>query len=339
MTLTRPLVSVVAANFNGARFLAAAIRSVLGQTLQDLELIIVDDASMDQSLEVIRRVTAGDPRVRVIVQECNGGPAAARNRGFEHARGRWIAVFDTDDLMADDRLERLVARGEEDGADLVVDNLMVFDERGLAASRPFLPLRKHLMPRWITLADYVAASRMYARAPSFGYLKPLFRAESLGPLRYRETLKIGEDYDLVLRMLLAGAAMRLEPLPLYRYRRHGGSISHVMERDHILAMMAADGSLAREFSRHDQAVRRQQQARTRSLELALIYDRIIGQLKARKPAPAFGLALARPGVWPLLTMPIEARLKRLGAWFMARTGHVVDRRWSERAPDRSLSAF
>src|SRR5690606_18577211 len=160
-----------------------------------------------------------------------------------HARGRWIAVFDTDDLMADDRLQRLVERGEEDGADLVVDNLMVFDERGLAAARPFLPLRKYLTPRWITLADYVAAARMYARAPSYGYLKPLFRAESLGALRYRETLRIGEDYDLVLRMLLAGAAMRLEPLPLYRYRKHGGSISHAMQRDHILAMMAADAGL------------------------------------------------------------------------------------------------
>ncbi len=322
MTLTRPLVSIVTANFNGARFLAASLRSVLEQTLKDIELIIVDDASTDQSVEVIRRVTAGDPRVRVFVQECNGGPAAARNRGLEHARGRWIAVFDTDDLMADDRLERLVARGEEDGADLVVDNLMVFDERGLPAARPLLPLRTHLTPRWITLADYIAASRMYARSPSFGYLKPLFRAESLGPLRYRETLRIGEDYDLVLRMLLAGAAMRLEPLPLYRYRKHGGSISQVLQREHILAMMAADGSLAREFSRHDQSVQRQQQARTRSLELALIYDRIIGQLKARRPAPALGLALARPGVWPLLTMPLEARVKRLGAWFMARTSHV-----------------
>lgn len=320
MTVERPLVSVIVANYNGAPYLAPALHSVLDQSLRDLELIVVDDASQDDSVAIVRRAVAADSRVTLIEADHNAGPAAARNRALDIARGAWIAVFDSDDLMADDRLERLVERGESDGADIVVDNLMVFDERGLAAARPFLPLRKNLIPRWITLADYIAASRLYARAPSLGYLKPLFRADSLGRLRYRETLRIGEDYDLVLRMLLAGAAMRLEPLPLYRYRKHGGSISHALHRDHIAAMMAADGSLASEFARHDEAVQRRQRARTRSLELALIYDRIITQLKAHKPAPAVGLALARPGVWPLLTMPLEARLKRLAAGGRTRAG-------------------
>ena len=322
MSFGRPLVSVVAANFNGVGYLAAAIRSVLDQSLTDLELIIVDDASTDDSVAFIQRAARADPRVKLIQQPRNHGPAAARNRALEVARGRWIAILDSDDLMAEDRLERLVDRGETDGADIVVDNLMVFDERGLAAARPFLPLRKHLTPRWITLVDYLAASRLYARGPSLGYLKPLFSADSLGALRYRESLRVGEDYDLVLRLLLAGAAMRLEPLPLYRYRKHGASISHVLRREHIVAMIAADGSLAPEFAKHDWAVRRQQLARTRSLERALVYDRIICELKAHHTAPALGIALARPGVWPLLTMPIEARLKRLGAGLRARVHHV-----------------
>ena len=319
MSHERPLVSVVAANFNGSRYLDAAIRSVLAQTLTDLELIVVDDASTDESLLAIKRAVGGDARVRVFEQPRNGGPAAARNRALEAARGRWIAVFDSDDVMAEDRLERMVGRAEQDGTDIVVDNLMVFDERGLAAARPFLPLRKHLGPHWITLADYVAASRLYARQPSLGYLKPLISAESLGGLRYRESLRIGEDYDLVLRLLLAGAAMRLEPLPLYRYRKHGASISHVLRRDDIVAMMAADGSLAADFARHDARVQREQRARRSSQERALIYDRIVTRLKARQPAPALALALARPGVWPLLTMPIEARAKRLVAALTARS--------------------
>jgi succinoglycan biosynthesis protein ExoO len=283
--------------------------------------MLVDDASSDDSIAVIERAKAVDPRVRLIEQPRNAGPAAARNRALEAARGRWIAVFDTDDLMAEDRLERLVDRGEKDGADLVVDNLMVFDQRGLTAAKPFLPLRSNLTPRWITLADYVAASRLYARAPSLGYLKPLFRADSLGRLRYRESLRVGEDYDLVVRLLLAGAAMRLEPLPMYQYRKHANSISHTLSREHIVAMMAADAGLQREFAKHDLAVQRQQAARTRSLERALVYDRIIHQLKAHRTAPALGLALARPAVWPLLTMPLEARLKRFGAWLQAHTGH------------------
>lgn len=313
MSFGRPLVSVVAANFNGGAYLTVAIRSVLEQSLTDLELIIVDDASSDDSIAVIQAAAAGDPRIKLIGQPRNQGPAAARNRALEVARGRWIAVLDTDDMMADDRLERLVERGEADGADIVVDNLMVFDDRGLGTAQPLLPLHKHLIARWITLADYLAANRLYDRTPSLGYLKPLFRADSMGALRYRESLRVGEDYDLVLRQLLAGAAMRFEPLPLYRYRKRAGSISHVLKREHIVAMMAADRSLEPEFAKHDRAVQRQQRARWRSLERALVYDSIISQLKARQTAPALGLALARPGVWPLLTMPIEARLKRLGA--------------------------
>jgi len=70
----RPCVSVITANFNGARRLAAAIHSVLRQSLSGLELVIVDDASTDDSVKVIRQAAAGDPRVRLIRQRRNAGP-------------------------------------------------------------------------------------------------------------------------------------------------------------------------------------------------------------------------------------------------------------------------
>ena len=311
MTAERPLVSVVTANFNGAPHLAAAVRSVLDQSLTNLELIIVDDGSTDDSLAAVAQAAAGDARVQVLAQDRNGGPGAARNRGLEVARGRWIAVFDSDDLMAPERLERLVDRAERDGCDILVDNLLVFDDRG--ALRPFLALSEDAPARWITLCDYIGASCVYARTPSLGYLKPLFRAEALDALRYSEVLRIGEDYDLVLRLLLQGACMRLEPRAFYRYRKHASSISSVLRREHIEAMMAADRSLATALASRGPAIGRAQRTRTRAFERALVYDRLIERLKARQFAPACALALARPSVLPLLTMPIEARLKRLGA--------------------------
>jgi succinoglycan biosynthesis protein ExoO len=320
MSHARPLVSVVTANYNGAPHLASAIRSVLDQSLADFELIIVDDCSTDDSLAVIARAAAGDPRVKVLAQAANGGPGAARNRGLDSARGHWISIFDSDDLMAPERLERLVERAERDGCDILVDNLMVFDDRGEAAERPFLPLAADAPARWITLCDYIGASRVYARTPSLGYLKPLFRTEALHALRYCEGLKIGEDYDLVLRLLLQGARMRLEPRAFYRYRKHASSISSVLHREHIKAMMAADRSLGAEFACRGPTVGRMQRARTRAFERALVYDRLIARLKARQLAPACALALARPGVLPLLAMPIEARLKRLGARLRVRGG-------------------
>jgi succinoglycan biosynthesis protein ExoO len=307
----RPAVSIITANYNGARHLAAAVRSVLAQSLADWELIVVDDASTDESLAVVAAAAGGDPRVRVIRQPCNGGPAKARNRGLEAARGRWVAVFDGDDLMARDRLKRLVARAEEDGADIVADNLLVFEERQDAPWRPFLCGADFAEPRWISLADYIASARMYSNRPGLGYLKPLFRAEVLDGLRYREDLRIGEDYDLVLRLLAKGAAFRFEPACLYRYRKHAGSISHRMRREHIEQMLAADADI--DLSGQPPRVRRVQALRRRSLEAAIAYDRVIERLKAKDVVGGLAASAARPDVWPLLTMPVTARLKRLAA--------------------------
>lgn len=308
-----PLVSVITANYNGAKHLAPAIRSVLRQTLGDLELIIADDCSTDDSLSVIAAEAAGDPRVRVLEARANGGPGAARNRALKAARGRYVAVFDSDDLMAPDRLEKLVARARVDHADIVVDNLLVFQDDGSAPWRAFLCQKAWSHPRWITLADYIEAGRMYSRQPGLGYLKPLFSAEILKNDRYREDLRIGEDYDLVLRLLAKGARMRFLPDALYRYRKHGASISHVMRREHIEQMLAADAALQIEKRAECEAVRRAQERRRRSLETALVYDRVICALKARQVGEALGACATQPAVWPLLTMPVTARLKRLAA--------------------------
>lgn len=310
MTSAPPMVSVVMANYNGAAYLPAAVRSVLAQTLKQIELIIVDDRSTDASLVAITAAAEGDGRVRVLVQDVNGGPGPARNRGLDAARGRWIAVVDSDDLIASDRLQRLVDRGERDGADIVVDNLMVFGQEG--PEQPLLQGRAFASPRWFTLTDYISSGRMYARRPGLGYLKPLFRVTALANDRYREGLRIGEDYDLVARLLARGRTMRLEPAALYRYRRHGASISHQLRRVHLLQMLAADAALDGVMQFQPRAARRAQAARRRSLCAALAYDDVIWRLKGRDLKGALAAALAAPEAWPLLGMPIVARIKRLG---------------------------
>jgi succinoglycan biosynthesis protein ExoO len=308
-------VSIITANYNGEKHLAAAIASVLAQTLPDFELIIADDASTDHSLAVIAAAAAGDPRVRVLSAAKNKGPGAARNRALAAATGEFVAVFDSDDLMAPDRLERLVARAKGDRADIVVDNLLVFDDGGRGPWKPFLGGRgawDH--PRWITLADYIAAGRMYSKAPGLGYLKPLFRRAILDSEAYREDLRIGEDYDLVLRLLANGARMRFQPEAMYRYRRHPQSISQVLRREHIEQMLAADAAL--ELSNQGEDVRRAQEARRRSLETALVYDEVIAALKARAVGKALTTCAHEPAVWPLLTMPVTARIRRAARRFV-----------------------
>jgi len=313
MTGERPVVSVITANYNGARHLPDAIASVLGQSLRSLELIVVDDASRDASTALVQAAAALDARVRLIVQPRNSGPGAARNQALAAARGRWIAVFDSDDLMEPDRLARLVRRAEADGADIVGDNLIAFEDGAAESARPFLPQELFRAPRWVTLAEVIGSSRMYARRPGLGYLKPLVRAAAwrVAGVRYDESLRIGEDYDVLLRLLAKGLRLRLEPAALYRYRRHPASISHLLRREHLDAMLAADAAFEADVPDLPADARRAQAARRRSLQRALAYDEVIQRLKRRDLAGGVARALSAPTIWPLLTMPVTARLKRL----------------------------
>ncbi|MEM8970537.1 MAG: glycosyltransferase family 2 protein [Pseudomonadota bacterium] len=99
-------VSVILPTYNRARSLVPACRSVLDQSVRDLELIVVDDASQDSTHEVVERL--GDSRVRYIRHEHNGGASAARNTGLEVAIGQYIAFQDSDDLWLPGKLERQI---------------------------------------------------------------------------------------------------------------------------------------------------------------------------------------------------------------------------------------
>jgi glycosyltransferase involved in cell wall biosynthesis len=99
-----PVISVIMPNFNGAQLIARSIDSVLHQTFHDLELIIVDDGSTDESIAVVSGY--GDNRIRIF-QQSHDGVCAARNQGIGRARGKYIAFLDSDDTWAPDCLERL----------------------------------------------------------------------------------------------------------------------------------------------------------------------------------------------------------------------------------------
>jgi glycosyltransferase involved in cell wall biosynthesis len=99
-----PQVSVIMPNYNGARFIAKSIESVLGQSYQSLELLVIDDGSTDDSIRIADAVR--DSRIRLI-QQAHAGVCAARNRGIREARGRYIAFLDSDDTWAPHCIQRL----------------------------------------------------------------------------------------------------------------------------------------------------------------------------------------------------------------------------------------
>lgn len=285
-----PLVSVVMANYQAGDKLVPAIESVLGQTLADIELIVCDDASGDHSVALVEQFMRADPRVSLIKAPANGGPARCRNRGLAAARGLWVAVVDADDIIHPERFERLLAAAAHSGAAIVADDLLHFYEDGSPVSLLLGPDQDSLFA--VTTEQWIGAG-LDGSAP-LGYLKPLIRADMLGALRYDESLRIGEDFDLVLRLLLAGATMVVLPEPYYLYRRHSGSISHRLSVTDLAAMLDSQHAMTLRLGALSAPLAAAFAARHAQLQHGLAFERLVAAIKGRKPAQALSLLARHP---------------------------------------------
>ena len=103
-----PKISVVMPVLNGEKYLAEAIESILNQTFQDFEFIIVDDGSTDQTPEILRSYANKDSRIQIVTNPINRGIGYSRNRGIALSRGEYIANMDADDLCLPERFEKQV---------------------------------------------------------------------------------------------------------------------------------------------------------------------------------------------------------------------------------------
>lgn len=117
----RPEVSVIIPAYNTAAYVAQAIESALDQTFKNIEVIIIDDASTDATVKVAKRFS--DERLKIFVNHQNLGAGGARNRALRTAKGKWIAVLDSDDWYAPERLEKLLQLAYTEEADLIADDL------------------------------------------------------------------------------------------------------------------------------------------------------------------------------------------------------------------------
>ena len=286
-----PLVSVVMANYEAGEKIVHALHSVLRQSMGDLEVIVSDDGSRDESLVHVRRLMEIDSRVRLLVAPENGGPARCRNRALAAARGQWIAVVDSDDIIHPERFERLLAAAAAHGTDIVADDLLLFFDDGAA---PRLMLGEGARNAFrVTPERWLLAG--LDGTPALGYLKPVIAAHRLKTLRYDEDLRIGEDFDLVLRLLLDGAEMLVVPEPFYLYRRHSGSISHRLSVPDLEAMIARQDFLAHSLGALDASTAGAFGRRRAVLQQGLSYQRLVAGLKSRRFVSSAVQMARRPG--------------------------------------------
>lgn len=312
-TVEPPIVSVIMACFNAAPYLRASVESALDQSLADIEIIIVDDGSTDGSVAIGQALAAADRRVQFHCLERNGGPAAARNRALDLANGRFVAILDSDDLIHPDRLKRLVAVAEAIDADMVADDLVIFDDVDRSPPETFFHSPRASESGWVSLTDYFRETVLYGGMPNLGFLKPLIRRSLIVDhgIHYDEGLRIAEDDDLIIKLLRAGGRYWTTCDAGYFYRKHGSSISHRLSLANVEAMVAAGERVSVDLAEAPVDVRRALARRNRAIRNARDFTLTIEALKARRPLAAAALALGRPGLIGLFRMPIAAKLGRL----------------------------
>ena len=306
-------VSVIMANYNGGPFIVDAMASVARQTMRDLELIVVDDGSTDDSVARVEQFAGRDPRVRLLRTGGRTGPAAARNTGLGTARGRWVAILDSDDIMHPGRLATLIDAGTAWEADIVADNQILFsDDRTIPSTTLLRGYRDFSSP--VSAAAYIRSNAFFSGGMPLGYLKPLFRRSFLeqSGCRYDCSLRIAEDYDLVLRLLLAGAQFRVSPQLSYFYRRHGQSISHRLSSRTLLPMLDADRRLraTQPPASLTPEIVDALDLRRQTILRALDFETLVEALKQRQWADSVRLAARKPRVAALLAIPVRDRLRR-----------------------------
>lgn len=210
--------SVIIPAYNAADYLERALSSALAQTMPNLEVIVVDDASDDATLAIARRVALHDPRVRVLHNERNGGVSASRNRAINTAQGEWVALLDADDAWTPERLEQILAVADD--ADVISDDICIVFRKASESvvwsliQRQGFALAK---PRQITLVDFVQYD--------LGLLKPLIRRSFLNRhrLAYNPAYRYAEDFLFYFELLSLGAQWLQLPQAYYLYYKYAGS--------------------------------------------------------------------------------------------------------------------
>jgi Glycosyl transferase family 2 len=209
-----PRVSVAVPVRDGEAFLAEAIESVLAQSFEDWELVIVDDGSRDATRSIAQRFAEADPRVRLIVNGSPTGPAAAANAAWQAAHADYIARLDHDDVALPDRLARQVEFLDRHPSVAVVGGGAVMID---AAGRRFATFRSPTSPRAVRSALLGGCCLVHSSTTT--------RRTALAAVGgYR--LDGAEDYDLWLRLVERYEIANLrEPVVLYRWHAHQQTIS------------------------------------------------------------------------------------------------------------------
>lgn len=210
---TTPVVSVVMPVHNAAAYLLAAIESILAQTFQDFELLIVDDASTDVGPDIVRKIR--DRRLQPHWNVRNLGPAACRNQALDIARGEYIAFFDADDLASSNRFSQQIEfLSKNPSIGIVGSHVEVIQSDGTKSGEVW---------GYEGRSEHIGPTMLFRNCLATSTL--LIRAEAIGQKRFRTDIPVASDYEFWTRLLRDHSAHVL-PETLVQYRVHPANLSH-----------------------------------------------------------------------------------------------------------------
>lgn len=214
-----PAVTVIATAYNTADFLAQAVESVLSQTYRELELLVVDDASTDSTWPLVEQLAQTDDRIRIFRHPTNRGAGEARNTALRHARGKYVAFLDTDDVWEREFLERMCSE-----LDLQDDSCAgVFCAyRNISEDGAPLGVGPTLGP-----GSYDLLRMMEGICPPGNGSTLLVRRSCFDEVGEFLTMEVGQDAEMWLRMVGESSRSHFQYLPSYlvRYRKREASLS------------------------------------------------------------------------------------------------------------------
>lgn len=203
---SNPYVSVIMPSYNSADFIELAVNSVLQQTFDNFELIIIDDCSSDNTRDILQKISKTDERIRLVLSDKNEGAAITRNKGLDLCRGAFVALIDSDDIWAKEKLELQVAAAQSSNADIVYCSYSIIDENGNKKCREFIVPEKTDFKHTLNVSVISCSTALLSRKIVDKYRFP--------------TDFYHEDYALWLSILKDGhsAAGLTEVLAEYRVR-------------------------------------------------------------------------------------------------------------------------
>lgn len=240
------LVTIIVVTYNSAKYVVETLESTLHQTYKNIELIVTDDDSADNTVVIAREWLANNhsrfQNSKIVTVEKNTGIPANCNRGLANSKGEWIKFIAGDDILLPHVITSYIEFVKKNDFQIVVSKMEVFDENGIIKSQTD---NYNAMAKWFTAKSQVAQKKSYLRVPIMLNIPSIFYnrkvAENIG--YYDEEIRLLEDQPFLIKCFLKGYRIGFNDVITVKYRKHNSGVMQASSR-------AFTNDLHRSFSKY-----------------------------------------------------------------------------------------